>query len=95
MQIGPGSSVAGERIHFGGAVLHRPLQLLVSPGEKDLQPHIFWYARELGPSRYANLGRAIALSAPPSERSSQYGLYVAHLRRTTEVAFDQRFDHDP
>src|SRR5215213_3373516 len=33
------------------------------------------------------VGRAIALSAPPSERSSQYGLYVAHLRRTTEVAF--------
>ena len=49
-QIGPGSSVASERIHFRGAVLDRPLRLLVSPGEKDLQSHIFWYARELGTS---------------------------------------------
>jgi len=49
--------VAGERIQFGGAVLHRPLQLLISPEEKDLQSHIFWYARELGPSQYADLAR--------------------------------------
>ena len=50
--------VAGERIHFGETVAFSPLRLLVSPGEKDLQSHIFWYARELGPTRYAELARA-------------------------------------
>jgi hypothetical protein len=49
--------VAGERIHFGETVAYSPLQLLVSPGEKDLQSHIFWYASELGPPRYAELAR--------------------------------------
>src|ERR671918_1391191 len=48
----------GERIHFGETVAYSPLQLLVSPGEKDLQSHIFWYASELGPQRYAELARA-------------------------------------
>jgi len=47
--------VAGERIHFGETVAYSPLQLSVSPGEKDLQSHIFWYASELGPQRYAEL----------------------------------------
>ena len=50
--------VAGERIHFGETVAYSPLQLSVSPGEKDLQSHIFWYASELGPPRYAELARA-------------------------------------
>src|SRR5215217_2706687 len=50
--------VAGERIHFGETIAYSPLQLLVSPGEKDLQSHIFWYASELGPPRYAELARA-------------------------------------
>jgi hypothetical protein len=50
--------VAGERIHFGETVAYSPLQLLVSPGEKDLQSHIFWYAGELGAPRYAELARA-------------------------------------
>ena len=50
--------VAGERIHFGETVAFSPLQLLVSPGEKDLQSHIFWYAHERGPTRYAELARA-------------------------------------
>ena len=50
--------VVGERIHFGETVAYSPLQLLVSPGEKDLQSHIFWYASELGPPRYAELARA-------------------------------------
>src|SRR5919107_4139629 len=50
--------VAGERIHFGETVAYSPLQLLVSPGEKDLQSHIFWYATELGPQQYAELARA-------------------------------------
>jgi len=49
--------VTGERIHFGETVAYSPLQLLVSPGEKDLQSHIFWYATELGPLRYAELSR--------------------------------------
>jgi hypothetical protein len=50
--------VAGERIHFGETVAYSPLRLFVSPGEKDLQSHIFWYANELGPPRYAELARA-------------------------------------
>ena len=53
--------VAGERIHFGETVAYSPLRLLVSPGEKDLQSYIFWYASELGPARYAELAR-VALS---------------------------------
>src|SRR5918994_6064886 len=47
--------VTGERIHFGEIVAYSPLQLSVSPGEKDLQSHIFWYATELGPPRYADV----------------------------------------
>jgi len=50
--------VAGERIHFGETVAYSPLQLLVNPGEKDLQSHVFWYARELGPTRYEELACA-------------------------------------
>ena len=50
--------VVGERIHFGETVAYSPLQLLVRPGEKDLQSHIFWYASELGPQRYAELTKA-------------------------------------
>jgi hypothetical protein len=50
--------VAGERIHFGETVAYNPLQLLVSPGEKDLQSHLFWYVSDLGPPRYAGLARA-------------------------------------
>ena len=61
--------VAGERIHFGGAVVYRPLQLLVSPDEKDLQSHISWYARELGPSRYADLARAALSDAREQVRN--------------------------
>src|SRR5687767_1432424 len=50
--------VVGERIHFGETVAYSPLQLLVRPGEKDLQSHIFWYATDLGPQQYAELARA-------------------------------------
>jgi hypothetical protein len=50
--------VVGERIHFGETVAYSPLKLLVRPGEKDLQSHIFWYATELGPQQYAELARA-------------------------------------
>jgi hypothetical protein len=55
--------VVGERIHFGETVAYSPLQLLVGPGEKDLQSHIFWYASELGPPRYAELARAALSNA--------------------------------
>ena len=50
--------VTGERIHFGEAVAYSPLQLLVSPDDKDLQSYIVWYAKELGAPRYADLARA-------------------------------------
>ena len=50
--------VTGERIHFGEIVAYSPIQLLVRPGEKDLQSHIFWYATELGPQQYAELAKA-------------------------------------
>jgi hypothetical protein len=49
--------VTGARIHVGETVRYSPLQLLVSPGEKDLQSHVFWYAMELGPPRYLDLAR--------------------------------------
>jgi hypothetical protein len=49
--------VVGERIHFGEMVAYSPLRLLDSPGEKDLQSHIYWYASELGPLRYADLAK--------------------------------------
>jgi hypothetical protein len=55
--------VAGERIHFGETVAYSPLQLLIKPGEKYLQSHIFWYASELGSPRYAELARAALTDA--------------------------------
>jgi hypothetical protein len=47
----------GERIHVGETVRYSPLKLLVSPGEKDLQSHIIWYAEEMGSPRYVDLAR--------------------------------------
>ena len=49
--------VTGERIHVGETVRYSPLQLLVNPGEKDLQSHISWYAGELGPLRYVDVAK--------------------------------------
>jgi hypothetical protein len=49
--------VASQRIHFGETVAYSPLELLVSPDDRDLQSHIARYARELGPPRYAELAR--------------------------------------
>ncbi len=60
--------VAGERIHFGETVAYSPLQLLVGPGEKDLQSYISWYASELGPPRYAELARAALSDARAQAR---------------------------
>jgi hypothetical protein len=53
--------VTGERIHFGEVVAYSPLELLVSPDDKDLQSYIIWYAKKLEPPRYADLAR-VALS---------------------------------
>src|SRR3712207_3222033 len=53
--------VTGERIHFGEVVAYSPLELLVSPDEKDLQSYVIWYAKKLEPPRYADLAR-VALS---------------------------------
>src|ERR687890_2430527 len=64
--------VAGERIHFGETVAYSPLQLSVRPGEKDLQSHIFWYASELGPQRYAELAKE-ALSDARSQIRDTFG----------------------
>ena len=64
--------VTGERIHFGEAVAYSPLELLVSPDDKDLQSHIIWYAKELGPPRYADLARA-ALSDAREQVRDMFG----------------------
>jgi hypothetical protein len=53
--------ITGERIHFGEVVAYSPLELLVSPDDKDLQSYIIWYAKKLEPPRYADLAR-VALS---------------------------------
>jgi hypothetical protein len=55
--------VSGERIHVGESVRYSPLQLLVSPGEKDLQSHICWYAREMGPLRYVEKAKMALVDA--------------------------------
>ena len=62
--------VVGERIHFGETVAYSPLQLLVSPGEKDLQSHISWYVSDLGPPRYAELARAALSDARAQVRDT-------------------------
>jgi hypothetical protein len=64
--------VTGEAIHFGEVVAYSPLQLLVSPDDKDLQSHIVWYAKELGPPRYADLARA-ALSDAREQVRDMFG----------------------
>jgi hypothetical protein len=64
--------VTGERIHFGETVAYSPLRLLDSPGEKDLQSHIYWYATELGPPRYVESARE-ALSDARSQIRETFG----------------------
>jgi len=64
--------VSGERIHVGETVRYSPLQLLVSPGEKDLQSHISWYAIQLGPLRYLDLARE-ALSDARGQIREMFG----------------------
>jgi hypothetical protein len=55
--------VTGERVHFGEVVAYGLLRLLVSPGDKDLQSHVFWHARQLEPLRYASLAKAALSNA--------------------------------
>jgi hypothetical protein len=50
--------VPGERIHFGEVVAYSPLELLVSPDDKDLQSYIIWQAKRVGAPQYAELARA-------------------------------------
>ncbi len=64
--------VTGEAIHFGEVVAYSPLQLLVSPDDKDLQSYIVWYAKKLGPPRYADLVRA-ALSDAREQVRDMFG----------------------
>jgi len=64
--------VVGERIHFGETVAYSPLRLLDSPGEKDLQSHIYWYATELGLPRYVESARD-ALSDARSQIRDTFG----------------------
>src|SRR5215211_855795 len=64
--------VTGERVHFGEVVVYGVLRLLVSPDDKDLQSHVFWYARELEPLRYANLVKA-ALSDAREQIRDTFG----------------------
>jgi hypothetical protein len=64
--------VTGERIHFGETVRYSPLRLLVGPGEKDLQSHIYWYATEVGPLRYVELAKE-ALSDARAQVRDTFG----------------------
>jgi hypothetical protein len=64
--------VVGERIHFGETVAYSPLRLLVRPGEKDLQSHIYWHATQLGPLRYVESARE-ALSDARSQIRDTFG----------------------
>jgi hypothetical protein len=64
--------VTGQRVHFGEVVALDSLRLLVSPDDKDLQPHIRWYAEKLGPQRYADLARA-ALSDAREQIRDTFG----------------------
>jgi hypothetical protein len=64
--------VTGEHVHFGEVVVYGLLRLLVSPDDKDLQSHVFWYARELEPLRYARLAKA-ALSDAREQIRDTFG----------------------
>jgi hypothetical protein len=64
--------VTGERIHVGETVRYSPLRLLVRPGEKDLQSHIYWYATEVGPLRYVELAKE-ALSDTRAQIRDTFG----------------------
>jgi hypothetical protein len=54
----PVYEVTGKRVHFGEVVAYGLLRLLASPGDKDLQSHVFWYAKELEPLEYASRAKA-------------------------------------
>ena len=64
--------VTGARIHFGEVTAYGLLRLLLSPGDKDLQSCVFWYAKKLEPPRYASLARA-ALSNTREQIRDTFG----------------------
>jgi hypothetical protein len=64
--------ITGERVHFGEVAVYGLLRLLASPDDKDLQSHVFWYARELEPPRYASLVKA-ALSDAREQIRETFG----------------------
>jgi hypothetical protein len=83
--------VTGARIHVGETVRYSPLQLLVSPGGKDLQSHIIWYAEEMGSLRYVDLAREALFAARERIRdtfASSARLMEADIT-TMLISFDQ------
>ena len=64
--------VIGERVHFGEVGAYGLLRLLVSPGDKELQSHVFWYAQELEPPEYASLTKE-ALSEAREQIRDTFG----------------------
>jgi hypothetical protein len=83
--------VTGEAIHFGEAVAYSPLQLLVSPDDKDLQSHIHWYVEKQGPPQYADLARAAMSDAREQVRdilASSGQLLEAEITAML-ISFDQ------
>ena len=50
--------VTGGRVHFGEVKTYGLLRLLVNPDGKDLQSHVLWYAKELGPVQYVSLAKS-------------------------------------
>jgi hypothetical protein len=83
--------VVGERIHFGEMVAYSPLRLLVRPGEKDLQSHIYWYAMDLGPPRYADVAREALSDAREQVRDmlATSGQLLEADITTMVMSFDQ------
>jgi hypothetical protein len=55
--------VTGERVHFGEVVAYGLLRLLVGPDDKDLQSHLFWYAKELESPRYTSQAKTALTEA--------------------------------
>src|SRR5919202_1713858 len=50
--------VTGGRVQFGEVKTYGLLRLLVKPDDKDLQAHVLWYIKELGPVQYVSLAKA-------------------------------------
>ena len=64
--------VIGVRVHFGEVVASSLLRLLVGPDDKDLQSHVFWYAKDLESPRYASVAK-MALSNAREQIRETFG----------------------